>query len=155
MRVYDGEVESLTEAGQQGRRRARLRDGRRGYAYGTDLCEAGLRGARARRRRGGRGDGADEYAGIPRAPRRGRRSTGCVARSFGDWTTERRVELALAVERAARERDPLVTQVEDTVYADGEARVALANSRGFCGVLRADPVLRVRLRVRGRGRRTA
>ncbi len=45
---------------------------------------------------------------------------------------ERRVELALAVERAARERDPLVTNVEDTVYSDAEARAALANSNGFC-----------------------
>ena len=45
---------------------------------------------------------------------------------------ERRVELALAVERAARGRDPLVSNVEDTVYADSEGRAALATSNGFC-----------------------
>jgi PmbA protein len=45
---------------------------------------------------------------------------------------ERRVDLALAVERAARERDSLITNVEDTVYSDAQARAALANSNGFC-----------------------
>jgi PmbA protein len=47
-----------------------------------------------------------------------------------DWSTERKVELALAVERAARERRG-VTQVENAVYSDAEGSVALANSRGF------------------------
>jgi PmbA protein len=45
---------------------------------------------------------------------------------------ERRVELALAVERAARGRNPLVSNVEDTVYADSEGSAALATSNGFC-----------------------
>ena len=67
-----------------------------------------------------------------RATRARRRSTGSAHPGFGDWTMERRIELALAVERAARERDPLVTNVEDTVYSDTEARAALANSNGFC-----------------------
>ena len=59
-------------------------------------------------------------------------STAWSHRSFRAWTMERRVELALAVERAARERDPLVSNVEDTVYADSEGRAALATSNGFC-----------------------
>jgi PmbA protein len=46
------------------------------------------------------------------------------------WSTERKVELALAVERAARAREG-VTQVENAVYSDAEGSVALANSRGF------------------------
>ena len=44
---------------------------------------------------------------------------------------EERVKLAQTVERAARERDPLVSNVEDTVYADSAGRVALANSAGW------------------------
>jgi PmbA protein len=40
------------------------------------------------------------------------------------------VELALAVERAARARDG-VTQVENAIYSDSDGSVALANSRGF------------------------
>ena len=40
------------------------------------------------------------------------------------------MELALAVERAARAREG-VTQVENAVYSDADGSVALANSRGF------------------------
>jgi PmbA protein len=46
------------------------------------------------------------------------------------WSTDRKVELALEIDRAARSRAG-VTQVENTVYADGEGTVAVANSHGF------------------------
>ena len=132
MRVYDGAVESMTEAGSKGVGVRVFREGRSGYAYGSDLSEEGLRSPRARGVRVGGGDGlgrARRHCPDGRAPPR---SIGSSAPGFGDWTMERRVELALAVERAARERDPLVSNVEDTVYADSEGRVALANSNGFC-----------------------
>ena len=64
---------------------------------------------------------------------------------------ERRVELALAVERAARERDPLVSNVEDTVYADSEGARRAGDLQRLLRVVRADPVLRLRIRVRRRG----
>src|SRR3990172_3829263 len=73
----------------------------------------------------------DEHAGIPEDSGSAT-VAGLVSPGFGGWTMERRVELALAVERAARSRDPLVSNVEDAVYADSEARAALANSAGFC-----------------------
>ena len=41
------------------------------------------------------------------------------------------MDLALAIERAARSRDKLISNVEDTVYSDSIDRVALANSAGF------------------------
>jgi PmbA protein len=131
VRVYDGAVESLTEAGSKGAGVRVFRDGRTGYAYGSDLSEEGLRGLARAAAESAVVTESDEHAGIPRhpgaAPIDGLRDPG-----FGEWTMERRVELALAVERAARERDPLVTNVEDTVYSDAEARAALANSNGFC-----------------------
>ena len=55
---------------------------------------------------------------------------GLASPDFGGWTTERVVELALAVDRAARSREG-VTQVENSVYSDAQGSVALANSRGF------------------------
>ena len=131
MRVFDGAVESLTEAGSKGAGVRVFREGRTGYAYGSDLSEEGLRGLARAAAASAAVTEPDEHAGIPRepgaAPIPGLRATG-----FGDWTMERRVELALAVERAARERDTLVTNVEDTVYSDAEGRAALANSNGFC-----------------------
>ena len=130
VRVYAGEVESLSDAGGRGIGVRAFAGTRAGYAYGTDLSDEGVaevaraapRGGRARRR--GRVRGA---AGRDRQLGRGRAR---VARSFGDWSTERVVELALAVDRAARAPEG-VTQVENSVYSDARGSVALANSRGF------------------------
>jgi len=55
---------------------------------------------------------------------------GLASPGFGDWSTERVVELVLEVDRAARAREG-VTQVENSVYSDAQGSVALANSRGF------------------------
>src|SRR5439155_8794313 len=72
----------------------------------------------------------DEHAGLPQ--RFGAAEVGSlVADGLERWSTERKIELALAVERAARERDPLISNVEDTIYSDGRSRVVLANSSGF------------------------
>jgi PmbA protein len=130
VRVYDGEVESLSDAGGRGVGvRAFASGGRSGYAYGTDLGEEGVaRVARAAYQSAAIAD-EDEFDGLPEecgaAELDGLRSA-----ALADWSTERKVELALAVERAARAVEG-VTQVENAVYADAETSVALANSRGF------------------------
>jgi PmbA protein len=104
-------------------------DGRSGYAYGTDLSEAGvLDVARAARAAADAAD-PDEHGGLPEELGV-TQVDGLASAAMRDWSTERKVELALAVERAARER-PGVTQVENAVYSDSEGSVALVNSRGF------------------------
>jgi PmbA protein len=129
IRVYAGEVESLSDAGGRGVGVRGFVDGRSGYAYGTDLSEDGIvETARAARTAAEAAD-ADEYGGLPEefgsTP-----LDGLASSAMGDWSTERKVELTLEVERAARRR-PGVTQVENAVYSDAEGSVALANSRGF------------------------
>ncbi len=76
---------------------------------------------------------------------------GLASPELADWSTERIVELALEVERAARAREG-VTQVENAVYSDADGSVALANSRGFAASLPGHAGVVLRLRVRGRGR---
>ncbi len=129
IRVYEGAVESLTDAGSRGIGLRVFIDGRSGYAYGTDLGEKGVKElAAAATEVAGVAD-PDEFAGLPEefgaTPVDGLRSA-----ALGDWTTERKIELAVETERAARSHKG-VSQVEDTVYADAEGSVALANSRGF------------------------
>jgi PmbA protein len=131
IRVYGGEVESLSDAGGRGVGVRAFVDGRSGYAYATDLSEAGLREIAAAARGAAEVADIDEYGGLPEecatTP-----VEGLASDRLGDWSTERKVELALAIERAARGR-PGVTQVENAVYSDAEGSVALANSRGFAG----------------------
>jgi PmbA protein len=132
VRVYGGAVESVLEAGSRGVGVRVFAGGRTGYAYGSDLSESGL-GELARAATSAAAvTEPDEHAGIPDDA--GAADVGPLAsKEIDRWTMDRRVELALAVERAARERDRLVSNVEDTVYADSTGRVALANSAGFRG----------------------
>jgi PmbA protein len=129
IRVYQGEVESLSDAGGRGVGVRAFVGARWGYAYTTDLSEAGLAdmGSAAREAAGVADE--DEWAGLPdefgTTP-----VEGLASAELARWPTERKVELALAAERAARSREG-VSQVEAAVYSDVDAAVALANSRGF------------------------
>jgi PmbA protein len=129
IRVYDGEVESLSDAGGRGVGVRAFVDGRSGYAYGTDLSDAGVQEVAAAARAAADAADSDEHDGLPdelgSTP-----VDGLASPELREWSTERKVELTLAVERAARSR-PGVTQVENAVYSDAEGSVALANSRGF------------------------
>ena len=132
VRVYGGSVESVTEAGTRGAGVRVFAGNRTGYAYGSDLSEQGLRDLAQAATDTAAVTDPDEHAGIQRDA--GAADVGALASDDVDrWTMEQRVDLALAVERAARDRDPLVSNVEDTVYADSSGRVALANSAGFTG----------------------
>ncbi|HYI35730.1 MAG TPA: TldD/PmbA family protein [Thermoleophilaceae bacterium] len=129
IRVYDGEVESLSDSGGRGIGIRAFIDGRTGYAYGTDLEPGGLRAVAERAHALAAIADPDEYAGLP--DETGTTDVpGLESAAMGEWDTERKVELALAVDRAARSRAG-VSQVENTVYSDGEGTVAIANSRGF------------------------
>lgn len=129
IRVYEGEVESLSDAGGRGVGVRAFVDGRSGYAYGTDLSDEGVVEVAGAARAAAEAADPDEHDGLPddfgTTPVEGLASPG-----LREWSTERKVELALAVERAARAR-PGVTQVENAIYSDADGSVALANSRGF------------------------
>jgi PmbA protein len=129
IQVYEGEVESLSDAGGRGVGVRAFVDGRSGYAYGTDLSEAGVAEVAGAARAAADAADPDEHSGLPdecgATP-----VAGLASPALGDWSTERKVELALAIERAARSRRG-VTQVETATYSDAEGSVALANSRGF------------------------
>jgi PmbA protein len=135
VRVYAGEVESLSDAGGRGIGVRAFAGSRSGYAYGTDLTDEGVSElARAAREAAELAD-EDEHDGLP--DESGSADVnGLASPEFGGWSTERKVELALAVERAARAREG-VTQVENAVYADADGSVALANSRGFAATYSA------------------
>ena len=129
IRVYDGEVESLSDAGGRGVGVRAFVDGRSGYAYGTDLSEGGTIEVAGAARAAAEAADPDEHDGLPdecgATP-----VDGLASPALREWSTEQKVELTLAVERAARSR-PGVTQVENAVYSDADGSVALANSRGF------------------------
>ena len=127
--VYEGAVESLTDATSNGVGIRSFAGDRWGYAYGTDLSDDGLRSLAEAAAAAAKVADPDEHAGLP--DELGAAEAGELASPrLADWDTARKIELALTIERAARARDG-VSQVEDVTYADASGHVALANSRDF------------------------
>ncbi len=130
IRVYEAEVESLSDAAGEG---VGVRyfgpGGAYGYAYTTDLGSEGLAAMIEAARDAAAVADPDEHGGLPE--RCGATEVDeLTSPSVASWSTERVIELAIEVERAARARDG-ISQVEDTIYSDSEATAAIANSRDF------------------------
>ena len=132
VRVHGGEVESLTAATQSGVGIRAWVGHRVGYAYGTDLSEAGVAAIAARAAEAAAVADEDEFAAPP-APAEIEALPGLGDPSLAEWDTARVAELALNVERTALESDPRLVGVEAAVYADAEERVAIASSAGVAG----------------------
>ena len=153
IRVYDGEVESLSDAGGRGLGRA-----------GVPRRPLGLRlrhrPERRRRRRAWRPPRArpplvadpDEHGGPPRRERHDPGRRAAARPRWRGWSTERKVDLALEIERAARAREG-VTQVENAVYSDARGQRGARQLARLQRRLLGDAGLGVRLRLRRRGRR--
>ncbi len=144
VRVHGGEVESLTAATTRGIG-VRAWIGRRaGYAYGTDLSEAGIAELASRAAETARIADEDEFAAPPELPvrlgpdMRGEsapegKGLGLSDPSLAATPTAEVAELALEIERAALDSDPRVAGVEQAVYADSAERVAIVSSTGIAG----------------------
>ena len=132
VRVHAGEVESLTAATQTGVGVRAWHGHRVGYAYGTDLSEAGVREIAARASEAAAAADEDEFAAPPR-PAEFEALPGLGDPSIAEWDTARVVDLALTVERTALESDPRLVGVEVAVYADADEQVAIASSAGVAG----------------------
>ncbi len=131
-RIFEGEVESLTEAGERGLGVRVWIEGRAGYAYATDLSDEGLSEIATAAVEAARVADPDEYAAAP-APDEAQPIEGLADPDAARWTTEDKVELAIAVERAARDADDRVVAVETSVFVDERATAALASSNGVSG----------------------
>jgi PmbA protein len=133
VRIFDQAVESLTEAGERGLGVRAWIDGRAGYAYGTDLAREGVAAIAAGAVEAARVADPDEFAAAPDPAGDAEPIEGLSDPAAADWDTERKVELAIATERAARATDDRVVAVETTVFVDERAAAALASSRGVAG----------------------
>ena len=130
IRIFEGEVESLTEAGERGLGVRVWIEGRAGYAYGTDLGDDGIGEIAAGAVDAARVADPDEFAAAPEPAGEAEPIEGLFDPEAARWHTERKVELAIGVEQAARRTDDRVVAVETTVFVDERAAAALASSRG-------------------------
>ncbi|MGN6588200.1 MAG: TldD/PmbA family protein [Solirubrobacterales bacterium] len=132
VRVHGGEVESLTAAVQSGVGIRAWIDHRVGYAYGTDLSEAGVAAIAARAAEAAAAADEDEFAAPPQ-PAEVEALPGLSDPSVAEWEASRVADLALRIERTALDSDPRLVGVETAVYADAAEQVAIASSAGVAG----------------------
>lgn len=133
VRVFEGEVESLSDAVERGVGVRAWMDGRVGYAYGTDLSDGGLRALAVAAAEAARVADPDEHAVAPPLCGPPSQIEGLHDPALAATPTVEAIALAQATERACRSADPRIEQVEETVYADAGARVAIASSTGLEG----------------------
>jgi PmbA protein len=146
VRAHGGEIESLSAATQRGIGIRAWIGKRVGYAYGTDLSEAGVTALAERATEAARVADEDEFAGPPdpsSAAVRRMHAEGAKGApqgeivlsdpTLGGWSPDRLADLALAIEAAALAADSRIAGVEQAVYADSAESVALVSSLGIEG----------------------
>ena len=136
VRIFDQRVESLAEAGDAGSGCGSGSTAAPGTRTApTSATAASARSPRAPSRRRAWPTPTSSPPRRRLGDPRGSRASPTPRRPTGEG--ERKVELAIATERAAREAGGRVAAVETTVFVDERAAVALASSRGVSGAYEA------------------
>jgi PmbA protein len=133
-RAFDGEIDSVSSAEPRGAGIRVVEGGRVGFSYTTDLSEAGLATVLERARANLRYTSedpavvlADAWATPPAEV------AGLVDPGLAQVPAADKVAFTIALERATKAADPRIRTVEDAVYADSDATVAIATSTGIEG----------------------
>lgn len=130
IKVYGGEVESISVAQPSGLGVRAVRDGRVGYAFTADLSDGGLDAVLAGAVANVDVTDSDPFAGLPALSAADYPSIpGLWKPGVGRLSLEDKVALALAVERRAL-ACPGVETVEESAYSDEESHIAICSSAG-------------------------
>lgn len=124
-----GEVEGLTFAESRGVGVRLIAGGRLGYAYAADPSEDEVRRAVAQARENATFATEDEHHALPSSSSI-EPIDGLFHEDQAAMDTDRRVQLALDLERVATSSDPRVRKVEAAQYGDAVSRVAIASTAG-------------------------
>lgn len=134
--VYDAEVESLSSATSSGVGIRVVRDNRQGFAYAGSLDADVVEETLAEARDNAAFGTPDEHLGLA-VP------DGFPAADLDLWReelaalpTERKVDMALELERRVKAGDPRIKTVESAEYADGMVQMAIASSTGIAASFR-------------------
>jgi PmbA protein len=131
VKVYDGEVESLTSAGASGAGVRVLVDGRQGFAHCGSL-EPGVLAETLAEARDNSGFGEpDEFNGLARPDGVASVPQDAWSDAVVDFAADRKVELALQLERRVLGIDPRVTAARATAFGDAWGETAIASTAGI------------------------
>ena len=136
VRAFEGEVESLSQADDEGVGVRVIVDHRQGFAWAGSLDEDVIADTLQEARDNAAFATPDEFLALAEPD-------GVVAADIDPWSdlladfpTDRKVELALELERRVREGDPRIRKVPNAAYGDGSVEAAVASSTGIATAAR-------------------
>jgi len=130
VRVYEGEVESLSSATSAGAGVRVVSGGRQGFAYAGSLDEEVLAETLAEARDNAKFSSPEAWVGLPRPDHARPVHLDLWRDELAGYPTARKVNAALDLERTVRAADPRVRQVESANWGDACSEKALASSLG-------------------------
>lgn len=130
VRVYEGEVEHFLSAQSAGVGVRVIRDGRTGFAYAGSLDDDVIAEVLADARSNAAFGTPDEHAGLAEPDGMPITPQDLWDDDLAAFPTERKIELAMEVERLALAGDPRI-RVDDANYADAFVETAVATSTGI------------------------
>ena len=136
VKVFDGAVESLSSAATQGVGVRVIAGGRQGFAYAASLDEAVVAETLAEARDNAAFGTVDEFLALASPDGVEPVDLDLFRPEITSFPAERKVELALELERAVRAADPRIRGVESAEYGDSVSESAIASTEGIRGFTR-------------------
>ena len=131
VKVHGGEVESLTQATSAGIGVRVVRDGRQGFAWAGSLDDAVIGEVLAEARDNAAFAEPEAWVGLAEPDGVKPPDVDLWRDGLAGMATDRKVDLAIELEKAVRARDPRVVGVRASQWGDGTGEAAVATSTGI------------------------
>lgn len=151
VRVYEGEVESLSSATSAGAGIRVVSGGRQGFAYAGTLDEAVLVETLEEARSNASFASPEPWVGLPEPDGAQAAPLDLWRDELATWPTQRKVDAALELERQVRHGDPRIRQVESARWGDESTEMAVASSLGVLAFDRSTSCYLAAVAVAGEG----
>ena len=136
VKAYLGEAETVASAEPRGAGVRLLANNRVGFAYTTDLSEAGLSAVVEQARTNALSSSEDEAVALASGGAAYEGVEGLLDSAQPDVSPQQKVAFAIELEKATRSFDPRITVVEEAGYSDSDTEIAIATSTGVTGTYR-------------------
>jgi PmbA protein len=151
VRVYEGEVESLSSATSAGAGIRVVHEGRQGFAFAGALDDDVLAETLQEARGNAQFSSPEPWVGLPGPDGAAPAPLDLWRDELAAWPTQRKVDAALDLERQVRARDPRIRQVEWARWADSSSETAVASSLGVLASDRSTSCYLSAMAVAGEG----
>ena len=129
--VYDGDIESLSSATSAGVGIRVVRDHRQGFAYAGSLDDDVVAETLAEARDNVSFGTSDEFLGLAEPDGMAPAALELWRDDLEAFPTDRKIELALELERRVKDGDPRIRSINSSEYGDGMVEAAIATSTGI------------------------